>query len=112
MPAAAAALWVANFVLETFGQLALKAAAERDSRWARLMRSPWLWAGVVAFVAQFAAWLALLSIMPLAEAMLINSITIVTVMIAGRIFFKERLTPLRIAGAALVSIGVALAGAA
>lgn len=112
MPAVAAALWIANVALETFGQLALKAAAERESRWARLLRSRWLWAGIIAFTVQFAAWLALLSLLPLGKAMLINSITIVTVVIAGRAFFKERLTPLRVAGAALVSIGVALAGAA
>ena len=42
--------------------------------------------------------------------MLIGSINIVVVMLAGRLLFQERLDRLRVAGMSLIAIGVALAG--
>jgi multidrug transporter EmrE-like cation transporter len=38
------------------------------------------------------------------------SINIVAIMVAGRILFREKLTPLRVAGILLVSVGVAIVG--
>lgn len=77
------------------------------------MLSSWvLWTGIAFFAAEFVAWFALLSLVPLSLAMLINSVNIVTVILAGRIFFGERLDGYRIAGGSLISIGVALAGVA
>ena len=106
MPSLAIVLWLANVALETAGQLCLKSAARRGERW-----SPRAACGIACFVVEFAAWFALISIIPLSEAMLVNALTIATVMIAGRFVFGERLDALRVGGASLVAIGVALAGA-
>lgn len=62
------------------------------------------------FVLEFVFWLALVSVIPLSEAILIGSINIVTVAVAGRIVFGERLHRARVAGILLIAIGVALAG--
>ena len=115
MTAAATALWIANVALNTAGQLALKSAAAAPAkaglaRWTALGRRPSLWFGLTCFVLEFATWFALLSLIPLSQAMLIASINIVAVMIGGRVVFRDRLDPARIAAMSLIAIGVALAG--
>lgn len=117
MQALSVALWMANVVLDTGGQLAFKAAA-RDpagadglARWRRMASRPWLWLGAACYVFEFLAWIAFLSLIPLSQGVLLGSINIVAVMIAGRILFGERLTGLRVAGIVLVSVGVAVVGA-
>lgn len=107
--------WIANVVLDTVGHLAFKSAAivEHDSeweRWKRMLRTPALWIGIACFVLEFFAWLALLSLLPLSVAVLIGSINIVVVSLAGRLLFNERLDRMRIAGMTLISVGVALTG--
>lgn len=110
------ALWLLNVVLDTGGQLAFKAAALTDgdgvARWLVMVRDPWLWAGIACYVAEFFAWLAFLSLVPLSEGVLLGSINIVAVMVAGRLLFRERLSPLRVGGMALVAVGVAVVGMA
>lgn len=113
-----ASLWLANIVLDTGGQLAFKAAAHVADRepggsyWQQLARARWLWVGIGCYVVEFLVWLAFLSLVPLSEGVLLGSINIVAIMLAGRVFFREALTPLRVAGILLVSVGVALVGAA
>jgi len=58
------------------------------------------------------AWIALLSLIPLSQAVLIGSVNIITVALAGRLFFGERLYGLRVVAIALIATGVALAGVA
>lgn len=108
-------LWLANIVLDTFGQLSFKAAAIGDlgeglARWRAMARRPWLWIGVACYVGEFLVWLAFLSLVPLSEGVLLGSINIVAVMIAGRIFFAEKFSPLRTAGILLIAAGVAVVG--
>ena len=110
-------LWILNMLLDAGGQLAFKAAAAADARagtgWARwrwMARRPWLWVGLGCYVAEFLAWLAFLSLVPLSDGVLMGSINIVVVMIGGRLLFQEKLTPLRVFGILLVSAGVAVVG--
>src|SRR5437764_1241646 len=109
-------LWMASVVLDTAGRVAFKSAAVSEQgftewqRWKRMLRSPALLAGIVCFCLEFVVWLALLSLIPLSQAILIGSINIVSVAVAGRIVFGERLGSTRTAGIALIAIGVALAG--
>jgi drug/metabolite transporter (DMT)-like permease len=115
MPTLAIALWIANTILDTAGHLAFKSVAVTDDevelrRWMNMLSSPLLWAGIVCFALEFVVWLALLSLIPLSQAVLIGSINIVVVMIAGRLLFHERLDGMRIAGMTLIAFGVALAG--
>ncbi|KAB2899451.1 MAG: hypothetical protein DWB45_05425 [Xanthomonadales bacterium] len=109
-------LWLANIVLDTFGQLSFKAAAtgpdlgEGLARWRAMARRPWIWLGVAAYVAEFLVWLAFLSLVPLSQGVLLGSINIVAVMVAGRMLFAEHFTPLRTLGILLVACGVAVVG--
>ena len=111
-----AVLWLLNVVLDTGGQLSFKAAANAPgdglARWLHMARRPWLWLGIGCYVIEFLMWIAFLSLLPLSEAILLGSINIVAVMVAGRILFGERLTPLRVAGILLVTLGVAIVGVA
>ena len=107
--------WIVNVVLDTAGHLAFKSAAivERDSEWERwktMLGTPELWFGIACFVLEFFAWLALLSLVPLSVAVLIGSINIVVVSLAGRLLFNEGFDRMRIAGMFLISVGVGLTG--
>lgn len=111
------ALWIANVVLDTGGQLAFKAAAGDEragdglARWKYMFARPWIWVGIGSYVAEFLVWIAFLSLVPLSEGVLLGSINIIAIMVAGRFLFRERLSPLRVTGIVLVAIGVAVVGA-
>jgi drug/metabolite transporter (DMT)-like permease len=111
-----AGLWLFNIVLDTGGQLAFKAAAgNRDAgdglaRWKHMAARPWLWLGISCYVIEFLVWIAFLSLIPLSEGVLLGSINIVAIMVAGRFLFGEKLTRLRVAGILLVMLGVAIVG--
>ena len=80
------------------------------AQWSHMGRRPWIWIGIACYVFEFILWLAFLSLVPLSVGVLMASINIVVVMIAGRIVFAERITPLRLASIALIAIGVATVG--
>jgi drug/metabolite transporter (DMT)-like permease len=109
-------LWALNVLVDSGGQLAFKAAASEPgdldgmARWRFMAARPWMWLGVGCYVAEFILWLAFLSLVPLSEGVLLGSINIVAIMVAGRFLFGEKLAPLRVAGIVLVSIGVAVVG--
>ena len=109
-------LWLLNVVLDTGGQLAFKAAAgdplagDGMARWRYMARRPWIWIGIAAYVAEFLLWIAFLSLIDLGEGVLLGSINIVAIMLAGRFLFGEKLTRMRVAGILMVSIGVAVVG--
>jgi drug/metabolite transporter (DMT)-like permease len=111
------ALWLANLLLDTGGQLAFKAAAGDEragdgiARWKYMLRRPWIWTGICCYVVEFVVWVAFLSLVPLSEGVLLGSINIVAIMIAGRFLFHDRLSPMRVTGILLVAVGVAIVGA-
>ena len=116
MPPLVWTLWLLNLLFDSAGQLAFKAAATDPragdglARWKWMARRPWLWVGIACYVAEFLLWLAFLSLVPLSEGVLLGSINIVAIMIAGRVLFGEQLSRLRLAGILLISAGVALVG--
>jgi drug/metabolite transporter (DMT)-like permease len=69
-----------------------------------------LWLGIGSYVVEFLVWIAFLSLIPLSEGVLLGSINIVAIMLAGRFLFGEKLTQLRVAGILLVTLGVAIVG--
>ncbi|URI08533.1 EamA family transporter [Aquincola tertiaricarbonis] len=111
-----ALLWLLNVLTDSGGQLAFKAAAALPGdaagldRWRAMARRPWLWIGIACYGAEFLLWLAFLSLVPLSTGVLLGSINIVAIMVAGRLLFNEQLTPLRVLGILLVSAGVAVVG--
>lgn len=117
-PLLVGSLWLLNIVLDTGGQLAFKAAAgdpaagDGLARWKHMASRPWLWLGVSCYVFEFLVWIAFLSLIPLSEGVLLGSINIVAIMVAGRFLFNEKLTRMRVIGIALVTLGVTIVGVA
>jgi drug/metabolite transporter (DMT)-like permease len=109
-------LLAAVLIGNTAGQLLLKAAsnhAERvggDDHWRALLTHPLLWLGLVVYVAEFFLWLAFLSVVPLWQGVMVACIDILMVMIGGRIFFAEQITPQRIGAISLIAAGVLMVG--
>ncbi|AOA57536.1 EamA family transporter [Acinetobacter larvae] len=110
------AVWFLTIAVDTFGQLAFKAAAAENqdhpglTYWRKLFSRPWLWAGIVCYIFEFVIWLAFLSLVPLSDGVMLGSINIVVILLAGRLFFKEKLTRNRLLGVIFISIGVAIVG--
>ena len=77
-----------------------------------MARRPWVWVGLACYVIEFVLWLAFLSLVPLSQGVLLAAISTVVIMVAGRIWFKEALTPLRICGLVLITAGVTIVGLA
>lgn len=109
-------LWLCNVVVDSLGQLAFKAAASGSAhydglqQWRYMASRPWIWVGMACYVVEFVLWLAFLTLVPLSIGMLLGSTSIVVIMLAGRIWFKETLTRWRLIGMLLISLGVAITG--
>lgn len=116
MTPAATALWLMVIVFDTLGQCSFKAAASLDdsleglAHWKRMATDKWIWIGLSAYSIEFFLWLAFLSLVPLSQAILVASINIFTVMVCGRIFFKEPLSVRRVSAITLIAAGVVLVG--
>ena len=116
MSLTATLLLLAVLVLDTGSHLLLKAASMR-ARTATgtefllaLLAQPLLWIAILAFVVLFLAWFAFISLVPLSQGVMAGSITIAGVMLGGRIFFNELITPARGLAIALIAAGVLLVG--
>ena len=112
----AALLLLAVLLLETVSHLALKSASVRASSKAGLQylltfaAQRAFWIALASFVVLFLAWLAFLSRVPLGQGVMAGSITIVGVMLGGRLLFRELITPPRALAIALIAVGVTLVG--
>ena len=109
-------VWIITIVVDTVGQLAFKAAATENKNldgskhWKFMLKRPWLWLGILSYIFEFIVWLAFLSFVPLSEGVMLGSINIVVIMIAGRLFFKEKLSKNRLIGVVLITLGVMVVG--
>lgn len=109
-------LWLCNVAVDSLGQLAFKAAASGSAhydglqQWRYMALRPWIWVGMACYTVEFLLWLAFLTLVPLSIGMLLGSTSIVVIMLAGRIWFKETLTRWRVIGILLISLGVAIIG--
>lgn len=109
-------LWLVNLFCDTVGQIAFKYAAITSKHqqglhyWQKLFGNFWLWLGFGIYFVGFVFWLAFLSEVPLSQGILLGSFNIITVMVAGRILFKEHLTAFRLIGIFFITVGVILVG--
>lgn len=116
MSATVLIVWVLNVVVDTFGQLAFKAGTLRENHHAgaryllRVLGNRWIWLGIGCYAVEFFLWLGFLSLVPLSNGVLLGSINIVVILVGSRLWFGERLPPYKVAGIALVTLGVALVG--
>jgi len=109
-------VWIMNIAVDTVGHMAFKSAAvtEHESewqRWKKMLSSIPLWVGIVCFCLEFVLWLVLLSILPLSSGVLLGTINMVAIMVAGRLLFRELLDPMRMLGMIFIMLGVVLVGA-
>jgi len=77
---------------------------------ARITSNPWLWIGIIFYLANFFLWIALLSRVDLSVAFPMSSFTYIIVPFLAIIFLGEKVHPVRWAGIILIIIGVILAG--
>jgi drug/metabolite transporter (DMT)-like permease len=76
--------------------------------WKRVFSSPMLWAGIGAYAVELILWLAVLANAPLSFVFPLASLSYVGVLIASRLVLGETLSRRRVAGALLITAGVAL----
>ncbi|MEZ5849699.1 MAG: hypothetical protein R3D68_03490 [Hyphomicrobiaceae bacterium] len=106
----------AVLVLDTGSHLLLKAAsssargADGPAFILAMVRQPLVWLAVVAFIALFLAWIGFISLVPLSQGVMAGCITIVGVMVGGRMFFGEKITVARLSAISLITLGVLLVG--
>jgi drug/metabolite transporter (DMT)-like permease len=74
----------------------------------RAFREGWMWIGIAQMTLAFGSLLALLSWDALSFVIPASALNYVAGALGGKYLLGERLTPLRWAGIALVSVGVAL----
>jgi undecaprenyl phosphate-alpha-L-ara4N flippase subunit ArnE len=111
---AGAGLLAFCIVTEVGRELSFKAASDgaegKPAYVAALALQPVLWLGFVFWFVEMIAWLLVLETTPLSLAFPIMTLTYAGVPLAGALMLKERLSPIQIAGAALVAAGVACVG--
>lgn len=118
MTALAWTLLAVVLVLDTLSHLLLKGSTGRaDARSsghlafiAALLADPLFWIAIGSFLMLLFAWVAFFSLVPLSQAVMTGSITIVGVLLGGRLVFGERITPARATAAGLIAAGVLLVG--
>jgi len=118
MTAAFLFLFAITVALDVVGQLWFKLGLTRlparkaDDHigvfWQRVFSSPMLWAGIGAYALELILWLAVLANAPLSFVFPLASLSYVGVLVASRVVLGETLSRRRIAGAVLITAGVAL----
>ena len=78
----------------------------------RVTSNPWLWIGVIFYLANFFLWIALLSRVDLSVAFPLSSMTYIIVPLLAVVFLREHVHLVRWAGIFFIIIGVSLAGRA
>jgi multidrug transporter EmrE-like cation transporter len=74
----------------------------------RLLCNPWVLTALAAALLAAVSWMAAMTRLPLAHAYPFMSLAFVLVMLASAWFFGEPVTPLKVAGIALVVLGIAV----
>ncbi len=73
---------------------------------ARLLLNPWIISGLAAALLASVTWMAAMTRLPLSHAYPFTTLAFVLVILLSAVFFHEAITPLKIAGAALVVLGI------
>ncbi len=103
-------------ILDTASHLLLKASAGRahGEQYVDFLRAllsdPLFWLAILCFLSLLVAWVGFFSLVPLSQGVMTGTITIAGVMIGGRLFFNEALTPARLIAVSLIAFGVLLVG--
>jgi undecaprenyl phosphate-alpha-L-ara4N flippase subunit ArnE len=98
-------------IAEVARELCFKVAAARSDPEAngyllRVIQKPLIWGGIVLWVFEAVAWVAVLGGVPLSVAFPIATLTYAVVPVAGVLLLRERLRGGQCLGAVLVAAGV------
>ena len=74
----------------------------------KMLMTPSLWASAVCYIISIALWLVVLSKVDVSYAYPFLSIGYILSAVAGHFLFAENITPIRIAGIAVICVGVVL----
>jgi len=74
------------------------------------LQNAYVWMGFACVCIGFAMWMAFLSRLDLSQALLMIAISYLPWLLIGRFVFHERIGPLRILGAILITVGVICVG--
>lgn len=119
MKASSILLALVSVALNAAAQLALKqgtrvvgvAARDVSSGWTVLSRAafnPWVWAGLIAYMLSVALWILVLSRVQVSYAYPIVSLGYVMAAAAAWALWREDVSVMRIAGIAVICLGVVL----
>jgi drug/metabolite transporter (DMT)-like permease len=115
MNALSLAVLAFTVLLDVAGQLCFKlglegpqAARSRKPVWLKVATTPLIWAGVLAYAVDLAAWLFVLSRLPLSVAFPLASISYCAIALAGRFILNEPVSRQRWIGTILIALGVAI----
>ncbi len=76
----------------------------------KIFTNPWIWIGFIGFGGGSIFWLSVISRVPLSLAYPMLATSYIIIVIESWIFLGEGLHPLRVLGAIVVGVGVALVG--
>ncbi|HYM31133.1 MAG TPA: EamA family transporter [Candidatus Cybelea sp.] len=117
-----ALLFLVSVVCDVSGQFCFKRGADgiehvgRGSKLAAflggLLQARWLWLGIGIYAVELVVWLSILARVPLSLAYPLNSLNYCGVLIASRLFLRERIPLRRWLGAGIITVGVAIVGVA
>ena len=74
----------------------------------RLMLNPWILSGLAAALLAAVTWMAAMTKLPLSHAYPFTTLAFVLVMVLSGLIFHEAITPLKMAGAALLVLGIVI----
>jgi multidrug transporter EmrE-like cation transporter len=108
-----------TILLTVYGHLIIKwqvlgagafPAAAGDKVWflAKLLVNPWVVSALAALLLAAVAWMAAMTKLDLSHAYPFTSLAFVLILLASAIFFHEPVTGPKIAGIALVCLGIAV----
>lgn len=111
------ALLLGSVLCDVVGQVCFKLGVGADDvsggagiaahAW-RMLRSPWVLAGLAVYAIEFAIWFAALSLAPLSVAFPFAALSYCGVVVASRFILHERVSPRRWFGTLAIAGGVAL----
>ena len=115
-PAAGQALGLLGFCVpaeaarELCYKHAVDRAGERGGLWPHLLARPLLWAGLVLWAVELAAWVLTLQRLPLEVAFPLMALSYAVIPLSAHWLLRERLGRRQWAGVALITLGAALVG--
>jgi multidrug transporter EmrE-like cation transporter len=122
MPSDRAMPWIyvgITIILTVYGQMVVKWQVLRKGHLPRdfsgkvhyfthLVTNPWVLSGLIGAVIAALAWMAAMSRLELSQAYPFVGLSFVMVLVLSGIFFGEQITTAKVAGVALVVVGVTL----